>query len=277
MSAAWSNSVLGRLQKWASHRPLLVRASAKLRNQLNVVFASHLNGVSRFGHTGEYVVLDRTANRVQRFVDVGANVGAWSRSLVRLAPEASGLLVEPSRPCQAALRAWLPNYPLLKLVPAALSDTSGEAMFFEESGATETSSFDAANARPGATARRITTTTLDAELARVGWPSVDWLKIDAEGYDLSVLRGAHETLRAHRIRFLQFEYNTSWARAGHTLGAALHLLESSGYQCRLVRADGLYRIDYARWGEFFGFAIIFASLPAEEATLAPLLRDRSLL
>jgi hypothetical protein len=48
-------------------------------------------------------------------------------------------------------------------------------------------------------------TTLDDFLAANGVSAVDLLKIDAEGYDLEVLKGAEQTLSAGRVRVVMAE------------------------------------------------------------------------
>jgi hypothetical protein len=43
---------------------------------------------------------------------------------------------------------------------------------------------------------------LDSILGSMGIREVDWLKIDAEGHELRVLRGAMRTLESRRIRLI---------------------------------------------------------------------------
>jgi FkbM family methyltransferase len=47
--------------------------------------------------------------------------------------------------------------------------------------------------------------TIDGLMAREGIVGVDLLKVDAEGYDLEVLRGAQAALREHRVRVVLAE------------------------------------------------------------------------
>jgi hypothetical protein len=105
-------------------------------------------------------------------------------------------------------------------------------------------------------------TTLDEELAARGIAEVDLLKIDAEGYDLHVLRGAERCLAARAVAVVQFEYNRPWLFARSTLGEALRLLEDHGYEVHLLRRDGLHAFDYDREREFFGYANFVALSPA---------------
>jgi hypothetical protein len=67
-------------------------------------------------------------------------------------------------------------------------------------------------------------TTLEAEIDRLGWPTIDYLKIDAEGYDFHVLSGARRLLECKRIALGQFEYGTAWVSAGSTLTYAVKRL-----------------------------------------------------
>lgn len=58
------------------------------------------------------------------------------------------------------------------------------------------------------------------------------LKIDVEGADTLVLRGAEALLRARRIGTIFFEDNlTRMAKLGIARGEAQALLESCGYRC----------------------------------------------
>ncbi|HEY6138859.1 MAG TPA: FkbM family methyltransferase, partial [Thermoanaerobaculia bacterium] len=147
------------------------------------------------------------------------------------------------------------------VVEAALSDREAEdALFFEEPGAGETSSLTRGAATAAAVERRVRVTTLDAALAALGIGRIDLLKIDAEGNDLAVLRGAAALLRERRANAVQWEYGDGWPLAGATLGAALSFLDANGYESFLLKGGGLHRFDYGLFGEFFTFAN-FVSVP----------------
>ncbi len=53
---------------------------------------------------------------------------------------------------------------------------------------------------------RVEATTLDAFLDRHGIARVAFLKVDTEGHDLNVLRGAARSLAEGRIGLIQFEF-----------------------------------------------------------------------
>ena len=91
-------------------------------------------------------------------------------------------------------------------------------------------------------------------MASRGIETIDFLKIDTEGHDLHVLRGAAGLLERKAIGVIQFEYVDAWAPAGATLGAALDLLAGFGYRAFLLKREGLYHFDYKTFGEFFTYA-----------------------
>lgn len=55
-------------------------------------------------------------------------------------------------------------------------------------------------------AHSVTCTTLDAFMEANGIERIDLLKIDTEGFDLAVLKGASHALDAGRIGTIQFEF-----------------------------------------------------------------------
>ena len=240
------------------------------RNQCNRVVRYHLAGGHRQDETGEVWLVRATAPRLCTFVDVGANVGDWT-ALVRLyAPGAAGLLFEPSVGALGELRCRFGNQRGIEIVDAAVAAEPGEAKFFEEPGAGEASSMVPGHAPAGSSARRVRVTTLDDELDTRGIERVDLMKVDAEGYDFEVLRGASTSLREYRVAVIQFEYNRPWARAGATLAGAIGMLAEHGYETFLLRGDGLEKIDHEFYGEFFDYANFVALSPAAQPLMAAL-------
>jgi hypothetical protein len=147
------------------------------------------------------------------------------------------------------------------IVEAAVSDSLGNAQFFEEPEAGKTSSLLAGFSAFGARGKPVRVTTLDAEADSHDFGYVDFLKVDAEGFDLHVLRGAANLLSSRRIGIVQFEYNAPWARAGSTLAAAYALLESSGYKVFLLKPTGLFELNYNLYGEYFSYSNFVAIAP----------------
>ena len=100
---------------------------------------------------------------------------------------------------------------------------------------------------------------LDAYCAENKIKRVDVLKIDAEGFDFTVLQRSSVMLQKHAIKFIYFEFNDLQPKEG-TFGGALMpidaLLRSHGY--RFVAS---YNNHIATDGEMFSVSNALFALP----------------
>jgi hypothetical protein len=149
-----------------------------------------------------------------------------------------------------------------EIIPAAVADKSGMMDFYMEASAGETSSLIRQHSNAQAKRVSVQVVTLDADLERRKIKFVDCLKIDAEGYDVHVLKGAENCLARKMIGIIQFEYNAPWAfSSSSTLIAALEYLKGCDYRVYLLKHNGLYNFDYDVYGEFFHYANFVAIAP----------------
>lgn len=82
-------------------------------------------------------------------------------------------------------------------------------------------------------------TTLDLFCTKADVASIDLLKIDVEGFELSVLRGAHELLRRRQIGAVVFEICPDLTAAvGYSPHTITRYLADVGYNCSRVEAHG---------------------------------------
>jgi FkbM family methyltransferase len=104
-------------------------------------------------------------------------------------------------------------------------------------------------------------TTLDAYCKERGIDRIDVLKIDTEGYDLTVLRGGTKILASNAVRFVYVEFNDLQLREGSTGGALLPIDELlRGYGFRFIASYNDYIITE---GELFSVSnALFAVPPA---------------
>ncbi|MCZ7612752.1 MAG: FkbM family methyltransferase [Ignavibacteriaceae bacterium] len=58
---------------------------------------------------------------------------------------------------------------------------------------------------------------------------IDFVKIDVEGNELNVLKGALNSIRAGMINMIQFEYNSFWQKSSSTLEAVFDLLRTEKF------------------------------------------------
>jgi FkbM family methyltransferase len=213
---------------------------------------------------GEEWLAQTMAGRLSTYVDVGAHRGDLASMYLRESEPPRALLFEPAASAYACLDARFGRFKHVRLIQAAVSDHVGTMPFYETPDLGETSTLVAGARRRGATTKSVAVTTLDSELSRHDWDKIGFLKIDTEGYDLRVLRGAAGLLSQQRIDLLQFEYNTMWQFDGSTLCAAHALLTGSGYRVFLLKGPSLYELtsqSYERYGEYFYYSNYLAISP----------------
>jgi FkbM family methyltransferase len=164
-------------------------------------------------------------------MDVGANVGDWSRHALAMADAANRQVsVYAFEPCSATcsiLRHRLSTAANVEVVPLALSAVEGDADFFSNGAGLGTNSL---NAVSGPISERVRLTTLDRFLHERNIERVAMLKIDTEGLDFDVLQGAQEALADGRIDLVQFEYNWRWFLHKASLLGVFNLMKDKPYR-----------------------------------------------
>lgn len=161
---------------------------------------------------GERWLVETIARRAAKndavFVDVGANVGDWSRLVVEYAPGARLIAFEPVPPVRELLTTNLAGGNA-EVLPYALSNEAGMVEINYTPGNSHFSSIetvgkDSSMASEVVEVRRRTGDDVCAEL---GITHIRFLKVDTEGHDLKVIEGFRDLIRAGAIDVIQFEYN----------------------------------------------------------------------
>ncbi len=195
--------------------------------------------------------------KLQSFWDVGANIGHYTWLLKSANPKLRAVLFEPSAQNTELVRATLQRTPLpcVELIAAGAGDCNGIGYLRVDSlaGATSTldhsaqQTFEEQHFGIPAESISIPVVTIDNERARRA--RVDLLKVDVEGYEAAVLRGARRTLNADQpVLFIECFH------PGH---ACLEPLQREGY--RFVDGDRLQPYLSPGTANFFGFPRRFHS------------------
>jgi hypothetical protein len=90
-------------------------------------------------------------------------------------------------------------------------------------------------------------------MAENGIDRLSFMKVDTEGHEIAVLRGASAALRDQRIGMLQFEYGGTYADAGTTLRQAYELLQDNYLVCHLF-PQGWVPMPYSEQLETYRFS-----------------------
>lgn len=159
-------------------------------------------------------------------LDVGANVGTWTRALGKVF--ATVIAFEPAPDTFQCLER---NCPEATLYQAGLSDARGFATVMpDETYPTGTGSRWLRLGDQGVPVMTLDSLNLD---------DVDFMKVDVEGMELRVFRGAIDTLK--RCKPVIVVEDKARLRPRHNLDAPWELLESLGYVLKeKVGCDRIY-------------------------------------
>lgn len=169
-------------------------------------------------------------------LDVGANVGWWTVPLARALPRGRVLAFEPVPANRERLEWALAANQVtsrVQVVAVALGEQPGELGMWLKSSQTGAGSGTAALvAGDGPAHLKVQVVTLDAWAAEHSLDRCDLIKLDIEGAELMMLRGA-EGLIAHHRPLIFGEFDDYWLT---TFGASF--------------------IDVAAWAERMGYRIL---------------------
>ncbi|MFN0104379.1 MAG: FkbM family methyltransferase [Bryobacteraceae bacterium] len=172
-----------------------------------------------------------------KVVDVGANIGLYSIFCEKLAGQTGTVWAfEPSGESFGRLRKNLAlnRCERVRPIQIALSDKSDVFLTLKsDPGFGDAYRYLAtspeASTKNGGDIESVEVTTLDAWAAKNGLIELDFLKVDVEGGEYGVFRGAREIIRASRNLAILFESDPGWCdRAGCSQQDTFGLLKSIG-------------------------------------------------
>jgi FkbM family methyltransferase len=142
--------------------------------------------------------------------DVGANKGQFISHVSQLfPPTAQFFSFEPSKGTfqhlQTNIQRW--NLSNVRLFNFGLSESpSKQILYMDSEGSTRASLYQDETQY---SSEEIELSTLDLICEQEDIRQIDFLKIDVEGHEISVLKGAMQMLEKGQIRFIQFEFGES--------------------------------------------------------------------
>ena len=205
---------------------------------------------------GEFRLLKEIIARRQKgiVVDVGANRGDWSEEVLKLGFEGRLVAVDPLEKNISAIRHRLSSYGLLELVETALSDTEGEKTFFsnldtENSGTDSLHNMRLIGYDAGVVQMEVRCTTLKELAQRLTLKRIDFLKVDVEGHEFFVLRGAAELLVQERIDFIQIEFGHAARAARIYLHDIVKMIGEHQYSVFIIKPASVVPLNFTPFVE----------------------------
>jgi len=216
--------------------------------------------------SGEFFVIDKILPRFIKkdnpvLFDVGANVGDYTLALKKKFTGSTIFAFEPHPGNYTKLSNTKESY--IKLYNVGLGEKSGNFFLYDVANADGTpkaSLFEEAlslTENEETKKIEITITTLDefTKLNKIDF--IDFMKIDTEGNELSVLKGASNMLREKRIGFIQFEFNEMNTISRIFFRDFTNLLED--YEFYRLLPNSIIKLDNSPvYNEIFAFQNILA-------------------
>jgi FkbM family methyltransferase len=181
-------------------------------------------------------------NRRPTLFDVGANRGDYSRELRSAFPEAEIYAFEPNPYTFELLRATLSSAKDHTFCLGLGSAAGTETIYTYDNALDSVHAtvcrdvFNDVHHASNIAAVDIQLTTIDQFCKGAGIKHIDVLKIDTEGYELHVLRGAARMLNEDRVDVIQFEFN------------GMHVISRVFLRdfYEVLKAYDIYRLDTSR-------------------------------
>ena len=166
-------------------------------------------------------------------IDGGACVGHWTILFQRVLPEAAILMIEPQAQHAMTLPRLCERYaPTVQFANALIGPSDWKEVEFvvldDAIGGTGSSVLPERSNVPRHTVR-LPMITLDNLLDKMGFPSPDVIKLDVQGYELEVLKGATRALATAELVLLEvsiWQYNVG----SPLLDEVLAWMDSSGFR-----------------------------------------------
>jgi FkbM family methyltransferase len=192
--------------------------------------------------------------------DVGANIGDYAREVLAVSGNAKIYAFEP----HPRTYVELAKVAGIQSFNVAFGDRESVLELFDYAGVADGSQHasifrDVIEGihKGKSTSHLVSCTRVDDFCEQHNIDSIDLLKIDTEGNELSVLRGAKKLIDAGKIRLIQFEFNEMNVISRSYMRDFVELL--SGYHLYRLLPSGLLPLKYSPLsGELFAFQNIIA-------------------
>lgn len=185
------------------------------------------------------------ANKEIIIFDIGANVGSYSKALIKnIKPNFFIYAFEPMS--YAANKLKDIKHENFKFYQFGFSNCIGNTeIHFDYDGSVwasiENTGYERLNKNLNKT-ETIELQTIDHFMNQNSINQIDFLKIDVEGHELQAFKGAEEALKNNQIKIIQFEFGLASLHANNKLKDFFSIL--SNYDIYRILQDGVQKITY---------------------------------
>ncbi len=177
--------------------------------------------------------------------DVGANIGKYTETLIKLASPDNSFsfhLFEPLPSCVKILKKKFSRNPSINIIPYGVSDTEEEVTFyFDEEISTHASLYKFDHTQTLQT-QNIQVIPLKKYIEENDIHHIHLLKIDVEGNEYKTLLGLEQYLNPDFIDYIQFEYGSLFIETRTFLKDFYELLQERGFRiAKLMKSSLQFR------------------------------------
>lgn len=203
----------------------------------------------------------KNKNKKLLMFDIGANVGDYTQSLIEFGNNNNLQTLiysfEPTKSCLEILNNKFNNNPQIKLFPQAVSEKQEETKIYYDMDKSHLASLYKRELDYYSISMDksevISTVRLDTIIEKENIEHINFIKIDTEGNELSVLKSLGKYLNPHFIDFIQLEYGGTYLDAKISLREVYELLEKSGFNVAKIMPKGIELSSYEPWMDNFQF------------------------
>ena len=185
--------------------------------------------------------------------DIGAQIGRWTQTVLAAVPNAQLYLFEPVQDNHQHLQKLItakPPQATLRIEKLAVGRQREQRTFYNYHDSSEWGSLyrrsEGIEQQYGMTTPTeslLETVSLDEYCGELNISKIDFLKIDTEGGELDILKGARGLLQSQKIGVIQFEYGGCWSDSNIKLETAFNWLNQLGYQLFKILPTGLLKLE----------------------------------
>ncbi len=217
-------------------------------------FSLKAKGFKNFGSfdlSGEELFL----NKIKKYdldysLDVGAHNGNFSEKIIKIT-KSKVISFEPSIDSFKKLNRLKKKYPKkIFTYNFALSDVNEKLNFYTVGKESQLASFEknirkfSYIDRKKIKVKKIKCKKGDNFIKKINLKgSIDYIKIDTEGYDYKVLNGLIKTITKHKTKFIQFEMNWHYVFSGYNVFKISSQFKDYNIYRMLPYKSGLIKID----------------------------------
>lgn len=162
-------------------------------------------------------------------IDIGSNIGEWTTTWIQEYPRSRVLMIDGNE-------AYVPIYDKMvnkriRYYIGIMTDTNSRALWFENNAAATGASIfqEVTPIYKNVVPKYRNTTTLDALCFKLYCGKVDVLKIDAQGAELSVLRGAFRVLQNVKVILMEMPFLGQYNKGAPGFAEYVSFMDSIGF------------------------------------------------